>query len=461
MSNIKNCIFGGRCQDCGRYERLGLDARKEKMTLFPDSFIANLPKGIKKGYGVAFDIGTTTIVGLLWDLSENKTINIFSSSNPQSAYGQDVISRINYCIEEPNGLTILNHLIIGCLNDIINELMIGIPIENLTTIVSVGNTTMCHILLGKDPISLSRAPFKPEYTGSIRLQAKNLGFNVSKDVELHVLAGIAGHVGSDITAGMVANDILNLKGTTLYVDVGTNGEIVLASCGELFACSAAAGPAFEGASIRYGMRASAGAIEKVEISKDGVTYNTVLNQPASGICGSGLIDAIAQMLDWGIINYKGRMCKPKEAKDSLPQALANLISLTENGLEFLIAEGISITQNDVREVQLAKGAILAGAMLLLDNVEKTPEDIDSILIAGAFGNYIDKVSALKIGLFPPVKREKIINVGNSAGVGACMVLLSDAANAQAESIPKMTQHVNLASHPDFELCYARSMYFPI
>lgn len=460
MGNAKNCIFGGRCHECGRCEKFGLDARKEQMTLLPESFLNALPKSSKEGYGLAFDIGTTTVVGLLWDLSDNKIVDVLSRTNPQSAYGQDVISRINFCMEDARGLEILNTLIIKCLNDIIDQLCGKIRRKSLTSVVAVGNTTMCHLLLSQNPVSLARAPFQPAYSGSVKRRGAEIGLEVPGDALLWVLPCIAGHVGSDITAGIIANDLLEQEDTTLYIDIGTNGEIVLASGGKLFACSAAAGPAFEGASIRCGMRAAPGAVEKVEIRDSEVICETISNTPACGICGSGLIDAVAQMLDQHIIDYKGRMLKPREAAEKLPASLANRLCDTPNGPAFFLTENIYLCQQDIREVQLAKGAILAGATLLMQAAGKTSDDLQCILIAGAFGNYIDITSALKIGLFPPVEAKKIRNTGNSAGIGACMALLSKEAGSSAELVPGQTTHLNLSEYPGFELCYAQCMYFP-
>ena len=459
MKNRKNCIFGGDCHACGRCEKFGLDTRKENLTFIPEFFLSSLKKDKKDGLGIAFDIGTTTVVGLLWDLSDNTLISVLSSANPQSKYGQDVISRIQYCMQEETGLDQLHRLLIDCLNSLLETMTAGLTEKSIEKVVAVGNTTMCHLLLNKDPSSLAKAPFKPLYTGSMRLNASTLGLHVSSKADLILVAGIAGHVGSDITAGILAANLLDYSGTALFIDVGTNGEIVLASEGRLWACSTAAGPAFEGASIRFGMRASAGAIEKVQITKDEVVCATILNEPACGICGSGLIDAVSQMLDWKIINHKGKMLKPDEA-GGLPEFLQNRLSLSESGPEFFLTNNISICQQDIREVQLAKGAVLAGATLLLQAAEKTAGDLDSILIAGAFGSYIDKASALNIGLLPTIESQKVLNLGNAAGAGSCMVLLSDTAALTAEAIPERAKHVNLAEHPDFELSYARAMYFP-
>ena len=459
MKSRKNCIFGGDCHACGRCEKFGLDARKENLTILPEFFLSSLEKGKSGGLGIAFDIGTTTVVGLLWDLSDNKLISVLSSANPQSAYGQDVISRIHYCIQEEAGLHKLHHLLIDCLNVLMETMTADLPEKKIKRVVAVGNTTMCHLLLNKDPSSLAKAPFKPLYTGSVQMNAFMLGLHVSPEADLTVVSGIAGHVGSDITAGILAANLLTVSGTALYIDVGTNGEIVLASEGCLWACSTAAGPAFEGASIRFGMRASAGAIEKVQITDTEVVCTTISNENPCGICGSGLIDAVSQMLDRKIINHKGKMLKPDEAS-ALPEFLQNRLFLSDHGPEFFLTKDISICQQDIREVQLAKGAILAGATLLLQAAGKTPEDLDSILIAGAFGSYIDKIRALNIGLLPTIEPQKVLNLGNAAGAGACMALLSEAAATTAKTIPERTKHVNLAEHPDFELSYAHAMYFP-
>ncbi len=460
MGGTKNCIFGGTCQECGRCESLGIDTRKEQITLLPEGFLRSIPTGHQDGYGVAFDIGTTTVVGLIWDLQDHKLLGISSRSNPQSAYGQDVISRIAFCMEDAGGLNVLNRLMIDCLNEMIHCLTKDLPGKKLEAVVAVGNTTMCHFLLSKDPSTLARSPFQPAYSGSVNVNAKDAGIKASSDARLWVLPGIAGYVGADITAGIMATDLLKTKGTTLYIDIGTNGEIVVASDGMITACSTAAGPAFEGACICCGMRATTGAVEKVEITDSDVLCRVISDAQPCGICGSGLIDAVAQMLNRGIINYTGRMLKPEEASEQLPSFLAKRIRISENGPEFSLTEHVFISQQDVREVQLAKGAILAGATLLLAEVGKRPDELDAILIAGAFGNYIDKVSALKIGLFPPVEHEKITSVGNAAGVGACMALLSKDSAILAESIPPSVRHINLSTHPDFEHCYARSMHFP-
>jgi uncharacterized 2Fe-2S/4Fe-4S cluster protein (DUF4445 family) len=438
---------------------LALDPRKERLTILPQEFLDQLPPGKNRVYGAAFDIGTTTIVGMLWDLAENRLIKIVSATNPQAKYGQDVISRINYCMEEKDGLLTLHRMIVASINELMDQLTENVPPRPLTKITAVGNTTMCHLLLNRDPASLARAPYEPGYKGSAEILARTIGIRGDENAMLLVLPGIAGHVGSDITAGMVACGLVRMPGTVLYIDVGTNGEIVLVSEGQLAACSAAAGPAFEGASIRCGTRATRGAVERVVLTEKSIDCETISGDEPCGICGSGLIDAVAQLLKWRVVDHKGKMKKPGEAPELSP-FLQSRLSLTENGPAFQLTDTIHIYQQDIREVQLAKGAILAGCEILLKNAGKTATDLDQILIAGAFGNYIDRGSALRIGLFPGVEETRVVHAGNAAGAGASMALLSKDAFSKAEEAAEKTRHVSLSSHPGFEMCYAHAMYFP-
>ncbi len=459
MEAKKACVFGGRCHECGRCRTQASDPRKEGLTVLPEEFLENLPAGGAPSYGVAFDIGTTTVVGMLWDLSVNKLMKVVSAANPQSDFGQDVISRINFCIEEAEGLSVLQGLIVSCLNDLLEQLTVEFPLVPVARITAVGNTTMCHLLLGLDPTSLARAPYEPAYRGTVQVPAAQIGIKAGAEALLEVLPGIAGHVGSDITAGMVASGLPDMEGTILYIDVGTNGEIVLLSGGQLAACSAAAGPAFEGASIRCGTRAIRGAVERVALTAERIDCMTISHEEPCGICGSGLIDAVAQMLKWSIIDFKGKMRRPEQG-DDLPPFLQSRLLITANGPAFRLADDVLIYQQDIREVQLAKGAILAGCEILLNNAGKTAADLDCILIAGAFGNYIDPRSALDIGLFPSVPEGGVVHAGNAAGAGASMALLSREVFIKAEKAAERTKHVSLSAHPGFEMCYARSMYFP-
>lgn len=459
MKNDQVCIFGGRCHQCGRCRLGETDDRKGRLTILPEGFLEGLPGESAEGWGAAFDIGTTTVVGMLWDLKEHRLQKIVSAANPQAKYGQDVISRINYCMENEGGLQALHQQIVASMNELLTQMTAGAETKPVLRMTAVGNTTMCHLLLARDPSSLARAPYEPAYRGSVRIPAASLGIKVGHQVELLLLPGIAGHVGSDITAGLIASGLPERNGTHLYIDVGTNGEIVLVSEGKLTACSAAAGPAFEGASIRCGARAARGVIEAVRLTDQGVRCQTIGDEPSSGICGSGLIDAVAQFLKWGIVDPKGRMRKPGEASH-LPKALEEALYLDNGSPAFRLSETVSICQQDIREVQLAKGAILAGCHILLEEAGKTAEDLDDVWIAGAFGSSIDRNSALGMGLIPPVALDRVLAAGNAAGAGASMAVLAPETIKTAEAAAARTRHVSLAAHPDFELRYARAMYFP-
>lgn len=397
-------------------------------------------------YGIAYDIGTTTVVGMLWDLNTGILIDVDTRTNYQSLYGADVISRIGYSLQEENGLAQLQEKAITCLNEITAGMCErnGIREVDICDATIVGNTTMSHLVWGVTPKSLSRTPFAPVFTEAQDTLACRLGINICPNANVHLLPNIAGHVGSDITAMMLASGISKMKGSHIAIDIGTNGEVVAIKDGHMACCSTAAGPAFEGATITQGMRAADGAIEKVVINNSGVSIQTIGDAPAVGICGSGLIDAVAQLLDAGIVDESGKM-------------------LTEDG-NFVLAQGdepVMLTQNDIREVQLAKGAILAGIQTLMKSLDMKLEDIDSVMLAGAFGNYIDIRSALRIGLLPQVCEDKVKAIGNAAGNGSSMALLSSRERANADEIARQVEHIELSCNEDFQDYYITAMTFSL
>jgi uncharacterized 2Fe-2S/4Fe-4S cluster protein (DUF4445 family) len=458
----------GDCAACGRCEGTKLlkeaHGRKTKLLSFPKDFHA--AKG-EAGLGAAFDIGTTTVVGMLWDLSTGHMLKTEAVTNPQRSYGADVISRITFCGGEPDKLKVLRDLILNGLADLAADLCAQAersPAE-IREIFVGGNTTMSHIFGGYDPYSLARAPFTPAYEGMLEFPAGNGLFPASSEAEIRVLPNIAGHVGGDITAGILATRILDAAGLTLLLDIGTNGEMVLARPGQALACSTAAGPAFEGATIRHGMRAATGAIETVRIRDGEVAIKTVEDAEPLGICGSGIIDAVAEMLGAGLINKKGRLASAEEFEKAHPgNPLACRLTESETGRAFVLAgtadgQPIEITQQDIREVQLAKGAIAAGIDILLDRMGKTPEDLETVLIAGAFGNYIHKESALAIGMIPPIPVERIQSAGNTAGAGVSMALASPEEAALARKVPERVEHVELAACNDFQDRYMKALAF--
>ncbi|MGL4484874.1 MAG: ASKHA domain-containing protein [Anaerovoracaceae bacterium] len=490
MKNSIKCT--GYCQSCGRCQGAkmikGANRRKTKLMQLPVDFIPekNVEGKSNCEYGIAFDIGTTTVVGMLWNLSEGKYLGAIAKTNPQNSHGGDVISRITFSEETEENLQQLRDEIIYCLEEIGKELCSkqNEIEDNINKIVIGGNTTMSHIVAGYSPSSLARSPFTPEYEGALEFAAgefqiekfqKNENSNhknnkgdcinnnevsIFKNAVVQIIPNIAGHVGGDITAGIVAARILDEVGASLFIDIGTNGEIVLAKNGKAVCCSTAAGPAFEGASIKDGMRAAPGAIEKVEIIAGEIVFQTVENQEPMGICGSGLIDAIAALLSEGIIKRDGRII----AKDKCKSNLASRIRESEKGREFLLVEKengeeIVISQQDVREVQLAKGAILAGISILLKEMNLSTADIEQIIIAGAFGNFIDKKSAVTIGLLPEVAEEIVFSAGNTAGAGASMILTSSKEEALAREIPKIVEHIELSTCKGFQDEYMRALSF--
>lgn len=418
-------------------------------------------------YGIAFDIGTTTVVGMLWDMASVKLSGVTARTNPQSIYGADVISRIQYCNEGENHLANMQRKIMDCCNDMIRELTESCQIgsDSIYDVTAVGNTTMSHLFLGVHPQSLARTPFAPVFCHSVNMLARELGLQVNRGANVCFLPNMAGHVGADISAVLLATDLQKKEGANIAIDIGTNGEILLEKDGKLYACSTAAGPAFEGAAITMGMRAADGAIEKVKIGKDSVEIKTIEDGKPIGICGSGLIDAVAELLKAGLVLPGGRMLTRQEALESgKSEELANRLMEGEKGVAFILAynqEGndIILTQQDIREVQLAKGAIYAGMKTMMKMAGVEESNLKSIILAGAFGNFIDKKSALAIGLLPRISEEKIQSVGNAAGAGACMALLSKESRELVKVLAREITHVELSMNMDFQEEYITAMNF--
>lgn len=429
---------------------------------FPLDFI---PDKNEKGLGLAFDIGTTTIAAILWDLSNGELLGIKTMGNPQSNHGRDVIARITYAQRGADGLENLNKSLIKGVSDLGEFLISQNSLSNqlVKKLAFAGNTTMAHTLLNMNPQGLGMAPFEPAYRGPFIASGSTFGF--PKEAEAYVLSSVDGHVGGDVTAGVLSSRLLEQKGVHLFIDLGTNGEIVLSRRGEGLTCSTAAGPAFEGASLTCGMRAIPGAITEIEISKE-IRVATIDNKEPLGICGSGVVSVIAEMLRTGIINNRGRITTRELCEKENPGSrIGNF--LTQDGKEraFILAEAkdkqkeIKITQGDIREVQLAKAAIRGGLQILLREWGLEESDLDGIHIGGAFGSTLNKKDAIDIGLFPSLGLEKIQILGNSAGAGASMVLLSKRERELAEEIPSKIQHVELALREDFQEAYIKAIDF--
>lgn len=423
-------------------------------------------------FGVAFDIGTTTIVGSLIDLSSATVLAVAAVTNPQNVYGADVISRITHASQVEDGLKQLQGKVIDAANQIIRQLLkeSGIARDQVYEITAVGNTTMSHLFMGIDPTYLAPAPFIPAYSRALEVEASRLGLNINPSGKVLFLPNIAGYVGSDTVGVILATNMDRRKDNCVAIDIGTNGELVLAAGGRLMACSTAAGPAFEGAEIKHGMRAAAGAIEAVHYRDDGnLEIETIEDAPACGICGSGLIDAAAALLQAGLIEPTGRFVNPEENPERIPKQFLGRLRPSQVGYEFILTpaaesetgEDIVLTQSDLRELQLAKGAIYAGLMILLKEADLKISDLDQVLLAGAFGNYVRKESALTIGLLPAIPPEKIVAVGNAAGDGSRMALASQTMRRRALELPAKVEHLELSTRPDFQDIFIDALSFQV
>lgn len=414
-------------------------------------------------YGIALDIGTTTVAGYLVDLFKGRVLASASSANRQMVHGADVISRISHTLEKTDGLSEMKRLVLQTIDDIVGELLkkVSVPPECIYALSFVGNTVMGHFLLGVSAAGIASAPFVPAFTSSVITRAGDLGLRrVPESAGCILLPNVAGYVGADTVGLILSTGIYDLPGHRLAIDVGTNGEIVLSSKGRLLTCSTAAGPAFEGGCISRGMRAEPGAIYRVDMGED-VQVAVIGAQAPRGICGSGLIDAISEMIRLGVINSGGRIQDPS-ASSNLPDALRNRIRPGQKGYEFVLSDTINpvrLTQRDISELQLAKGAIRTGIDILLDEEGIVPGDLDEVLLAGAFGSRLRPESIMGIGLLPDIPLERIRSVGNAAGTGAIMALLSRRHFEYAVSLAGTIRHVELSMHNAFSGRFARAMIF--
>lgn len=412
----------------------------------------------------ACDIGTTTVVCYLIDKETGQIISTRSSANPQRSFGADVLSRIEAAgrIEassEP-GLKIMQTQIVSLLNGFISEMLTECGRTKVSRFSVAGNTVMCHLLMGISPAKMGKAPFLPdEYFG----RAFNpLDIGLENCQTMIIFPAVSGFVGGDITAGMM--ETVNRNELTLYLDIGTNGEMALGKGDRYVCCATAAGPAFEGAQIEMGMPASKGAVDKVWLEGRRIKYSVIGNDRPVGLCGSGLIDALALLLKAGIIDENGTILSGQE----LPILFRSYVfeveaedaaQSTETSRAVHIAPGVYITQEDIRKLQLAKGAIAAGIEVLFKEYGCMPCNIDVLTFAGGFGNYIDKASAAAIGLFPQELLDKAKEVGNAAGNGAVSAALSQDAWERALDISGDMRYIELASYPGFDEMYVEHMNF--
>jgi len=421
-------------------------------------------------FGIAVDVGTTTVVAYLVSLTRGEVIDTVSGLNKQKSFGGDVISRIEYVMREDGGLAAIQGRIRSQIEDMGRELLQKNQLEaiDISAMAVAGNTTMMHLFTGLSPAAIASAPFIPVSLDEEIVPAAELGFE-TLGCPILLLPSLSGYVGADISAGIVASGILEREKLNLLVDFGTNGEIVLGNRERLFTCSTAAGPAFEGAHISRGMGGVAGAINSVYLEEGELFCTTIGGKPARGICGSGIFDIAALLIATGAADYTGRILTPEEAE--LPAAGQLLKYYVEEKGEPAIrlaaeeeaagGEEILFTQRDLREVQLAKAAIAAGIESLLHAADISYGDVEKIYIAGGFGNYIDTHSAVHLGLFPRERLDSIESIGNSAGKGAVLSLLSKRVSDELEQIPGKSRYIELSSDAYFQSAYIEQMYFPV
>ena len=419
-------------------------------------------------FGLAIDVGTPSVVTTLMELASGEQLASVSSLNPQAVFGGDLMSRIAFAQFDPGNLRKLQTRIIGLLNQHIEQVCrdSGVLAKWIYKVVVVGNTCMHHVLLGIDPSYVGLAPYAPVMRHPLTLAARELFLKVNSEARVCLLPIVAGFVGADAVAVALATRMDDSPDIRIAVDIGTNGEVLLGSRDHLWACSAPAGPALEGAQIRHGMRAALGAIDRVAMENGDLKLHTIGEASAQGICGSGLIDAIAVLLDAGAIDWTGLI--DLDHLDRLPPPLrSRVIKRGEERAVILARPGESgasqelvLTQDDVRQVQLCKGAIASGAAML-QRIAGVPDDkVAELMLAGGFGNYLSIRSALRIGLIPALPEPRIRYVGNAALLGAQLALLSEIERDRAERIARGIEHVSLAAHPDFQDVFVDCMNFP-
>lgn len=408
--------------------------------------------------GLALDIGTTSLAAYLVDLAGGRTLARRGAMNPQIAYGEDVISRIHFAGSQ-EGREKLQTTLIDAVNGLVHGLCeeANVLKDQIVEVVAVGNTAMHHLFAGLPVKQLGMAPYVPAVSDTLDLRAREIGIDLAPGAYIYLPSNIAGFVGADHVAVLLANEIGESSGRVVALDIGTNTEITLVSDGRLLSCSCASGPAFEGAHIHDGMRAAPGAIERVRIAGERIHLQTIKNQPPVGICGSGILDAVSEMLEAGILSNSGSL-----EKDS-PLVRTN----QDNQAEFVLASSsisahgrdIIITRKDINEIQLAKAAIRAGIEILLKEAGITFSELDEFIVAGAFGTYLDIKSTIRTGMFPPLPVSRFRQVGNAAGIGAKQMLVSAGKRRDAVEIAGKVDYIELTIHPDYMDIFLKAMYF--
>ncbi|HZD59501.1 MAG TPA: ASKHA domain-containing protein [Anaerolineae bacterium] len=415
-----------------------------------------------KHYGLAVDIGTTSVYAELIDLNTRESLGKVSEYNAQVSCGEDIISRIVYSLKK-DGLTRLQGLIADTINGLIGRLLekTGVDRDDIVYMVAAGNTTMTHLFFGINARYIREEPYIPTINFTPTVQATDLGIDIAEGARVHCIPGRASYVGGDITSGLLASGVYKTDKLTLYIDVGTNGEMALGNAEWLLSCACSAGPAFEGGSVKYGMRAVKGAIEAVRINQDTLEpmILTIGQTRAKGICGSGLIDVLAELFLTGAITEKGKfnleLGHPR-IREVDGQGEYVLVWANESA----IREDIVVTEADIDNLIRTKGAIYAGITTLLDSMQMPVEAIEQVLIAGGFGRYLELDKAITIGLLPEIAADKVKYVGNGSLMGAHLVLLSQAARRSAKEIAQKMTYLELSTNPSFMDNYVSALFLP-
>jgi uncharacterized 2Fe-2S/4Fe-4S cluster protein (DUF4445 family) len=433
-----------------------------------------VPLAVERGdtaamaFGLAVDVGTTSVVTTLLELASGEVMASVGSLNPQAVFGGDLMSRIAFAQWNPANLRKLQSRVVGLLNRQIDEVLerAGVLPHWVYKVTVVGNTVMHHVLLGIDPTHVGLAPYAPVLRHPVVLPARALHLKVNPEARVCLLPIVAGFVGADAVAVALATRIYESPVVRAAVDIGTNGEVLMGTREHLVACSAPAGPALEGAQIRHGMRGAVGAIDRVWLEDGRLRYHVIGEAAPQGLAGSGLIDAVAVALDAGLVDWTGLISV--EAREALAPPLRAAVEMRgEERILVLVPRGeaagggeIVLSQEDVRQVQLAKGAIAGGIRMLQRLLGVADLEIAELMLAGGFGNYLSARSAVRIGLIPALPLERVRYVGNAAALGAQLALLSEAERARAARLAREIEHVSLAAHPDFQDVFVEAMNFP-
>ena len=456
--------------------------RRVTVTLWDEREVIDVHPGYHEGlYGLALDVGSTTLAAHLCDLRTGAVLATEAMMNPQTSYGEDLMSRISYAMLHEDGLRTMHEAIVKAINRLagLAAHAAGLRSRDIHELVAVGNTVMCHILLGLDPQEIGGAPFTLTTHAPLDVKARDMGLKLHPGANVHVLAQEAGHVGADNVAVLLAEAPDQQDAMMLVIDVGTNAEILLGNRERLLSCSSPTGPAFEGAQITHGQRAAPGAIERVRIDQaSGEPRFRVIGRDAwsdevpaaeigaTGICGSGIIEAVAELFAAGIIGHNGRFTAPDDGRAAELGAPSARGRWHGKKAEYVLATAeqsatgreIVVTQDDVRNIQLAKAALYAGCKLLMRR--RGVGQLDKIVLAGAFGSYIDPVRAMVLGLYPDCDPANVYAVGNAAGDGARIALLSRARRAASARAARRVEYVETAADPEFQEAFVAAMHLP-